>query len=326
MPQKNLLSFFSNTTNPKKPSPEISPVKGPSGSASKRRRLTVLDSDESSNEACQSSSHSSNFAPRKSQSNSPPVKTELNQVKKPENSAPALLGKSDPIIFYYLLPNLRHLQQINLLWMYRAMTPRKITINLLQTHVGLLIQGIPLFHNCPSNVFSVPYLALAKTFDFIEKITGRLKIIEILCNFFRSVGLLSPSDLSTCIYLCLNQLGPAYEGNELGVGETILLKALGATTGVGLEHLKATMKRQGDLGKVAESQTKKIDRISSLLVACRECEAKYLIRSLSGKLRIGLAEQTVLTALGQAACYTPFHSAAAVKEGSSRSGLLDAST
>ncbi|CAL8081991.1 unnamed protein product [Calicophoron daubneyi] len=205
---------------------------------------------------------------------------------------------------------------------------------------------------------SVPYLSLAKTFEFIESTSGRLKITEALCNFFRSVGLLSPSDLPICIHLCLNRLGPTYEGTELGVGETILLKALGMTTGVGLEHLKASLKKQGDLGTLAENirsrqktmftpkpltvsavfsrlkeiaamsgnaaQTKKVERICSLLVACRESEAKYLIRSLSGKLRIGLAEQTVLTALGQAAAYTPFHSAAAVKGSSSR--LLDAST
>lgn len=63
--------------------------------------------------------------------------------------------------------------------------------------------------------FRVPYDALARTFEEIENISARLKIIEILSNYFRSVIVLTPEDLLPSIYLCLNKLGPAYEGNSL---------------------------------------------------------------------------------------------------------------
>ncbi|XP_075220977.1 DNA ligase 1 isoform X2 [Lycorma delicatula] len=185
----------------------------------------------------------------------------------------------------------------------------------------------------------VPYMALARTMECIEAIRGRLKIIEILSNYFRSVIILSPKDLIPSVYLCLNKVAPDYHNIELGIAETSLIKAIGQSTGRSIAQIKADVASTGDLGIVAEqsrsnqrvmfkpapltvrfvfeklkdiaqmtgqaSMTKKLDKIQSLFIACRSSEARFLIRSLAGKLRIGLAEQSVLQALAVACVNTP---------------------
>ncbi|XP_070581060.1 DNA ligase 1-like isoform X2 [Ptychodera flava] len=197
----------------------------------------------------------------------------------------------------------------------------------------------PIDDACWKHGEKVPYLAVARTFEAIEEITARLKIVNILSNFFRSVIVLSPDDLLCCLYLCLNKLAPAYEGLELGIGETLLMKTIAQATGRSLEKIKADTAEKGDIGLVAEtsrsnqrtmfappkltasgvfaklkeianmtgnaSMSRKIEKIKGMFVACRQSEARYLIRSLTGKLRIGLAEQSVLAALGSAVALTP---------------------
>jgi DNA ligase-1 len=77
----------------------------------------------------------------------------------------------------------------------------------------------------------------------------------MLCNLFRSIIVLSPDDLLPCLYLCLNKLAPAYEGVELGLGETILMRAIAQATGRSVDKVKSDAQNKGDLGLVAEVGT-----------------------------------------------------------------------
>ena len=136
------------------------------------------------------------------------------------------------------------------------------------------------------------------------------------------------------VYLSVNKVAPSYEGMELGMGESLVLKAVAQATGKSLPVLKGMYETDGDLGTVAErakatqrtlfkpkqltvvnvyeklrrlattsgakSQTTKVDMLHQLLVAGNGVEPRFLARSVQGKLRIGLAEKTVIAALGQA--------------------------
>ncbi len=99
---------------------------------------------------------------------------------------------------------------------------------------------------------SVPYSALSSTLLLIEETSARLEIIRILSNFFRSVRSLSPNDLVYSVYLCVNKVAPEYDGIELGIGETIIMKAIADSTGRTVEQIKLDYKSKGDLGLVAE--------------------------------------------------------------------------
>ncbi|RMZ90386.1 hypothetical protein DV736_g2381, partial [Chaetothyriales sp. CBS 134916] len=196
----------------------------------------------------------------------------------------------------------------------------------------------------------VPYAALCTTFSLVELTTKRLQITAYCSAFLQQVLRLTPSDLLPTIQLMLNKLAADYAGIELGIGESLIMKAIGESSGRSLSAIKEDHKKIGDLGLVAAksrskqgqmfkpkaltvrsvheglleiakmeghgSQDQKVRAINKLMASADvssgsktvditkdkggPSEAKYLVRFLEGKLRLGLAEKTVIVALAQA--------------------------
>ncbi|CAD6505477.1 BgTH12-00968 [Blumeria graminis f. sp. triticale] len=196
----------------------------------------------------------------------------------------------------------------------------------------------------------VPYAALCATFSLIEMTSKRLLIASYCSLFLRKVLKLTPDDLLPTVLLMVNKLAADYAGIELGIGESLIMKAIGESTGRSLAVIKDSHKEIGDLGLVAvqsrakqptmfapkpltvrgvhkdlvyiatvsgqRAQSRKIDYIKKLLSAADtqnsgvkidntknkggSSEAKFIVRFLEGKLRLGLAEKTVLISLAQA--------------------------
>jgi len=188
---------------------------------------------------------------------------------------------------------------------------------------------------------AVRYAEIAEVLDRIEATTKRLEIQQMLREFFVRVLECDPSSLRYAVDLCCCQVAPAFHNVELGVGDGLLKKVVIKVTGRSRQAVQDMYQSLGDLGSVAKefkssqstlfgmkskplslrdvhaqfskiSVTSKADMkqqiIEKMIVAASGAEAKYLIRGLQAKLRIGLAEQTVLTSLAHALC--DFHCAA----------------
>ncbi|CAM9496229.1 unnamed protein product [Ectocarpus sp. 12 AP-2014] len=138
---------------------------------------------------------------------------------------------------------------------------------------------------------------------------------------------------------------------ELGIGDMVLQKSIQGATGRSAKDIKAAAQKAGDLGEVAQHSTKsqgtlsfgqtikalsardvleryraiarvkgnssgedKINRIKKMLVSCKGLQAKYIIRGLQGKMRVGLTDTTVMVSLSHAAVTCPSEAVLAAEE------------
>lgn len=172
---------------------------------------------------------------------------------------------------------------------------------------------------------------LAEHYDKIESTTKRLEMTEYLIQLLKAtpIGL-----FDKVVYLTLGQLYPAFMGVELGIADKLALRSLSKASRADEKELRKMMSKLGDLGSVAEkvlarkSQAfleseplevggvyesldriaktsgegavdAKVQTLSVLLSSVKPKEAKYILRMVTGKLRLGVADMTILDALAE---------------------------
>jgi DNA ligase-1 len=175
----------------------------------------------------------------------------------------------------------------------------------------------------------VEYEVVAEAYRDLEQASGRLMLIERLAALLVQ----TPQDLlPTVCYLCQGQVAPEFAGVDLGLAEKLALRAVATATEVGTDDVVAAVREAGDLGQAAEqllvetaqdrkpslqvaavvdtlhqiaraegsgSQGRKLDLLAGLLALATPLEARYLLRLVTGNLRLGIGTPTILDALAQ---------------------------
>ncbi len=176
------------------------------------------------------------------------------------------------------------------------------------------------------------YSLVAEYFEKLEATSGRLQMTEILSSLFKETP---KSDLPLLAYLMQGKLRPDYEGVELGIAEKLALRALGTASGKTTQEVKDAYIKAGDIGSAAQallagggagerqaslvsepltlrrvygsllsiaktsgggSIESKLRELVSLLNDATPVEAKYVLRTAMGVLRLGVADYTILDA------------------------------
>ena len=173
------------------------------------------------------------------------------------------------------------------------------------------------------------YSLMADAYEKIEATTKRLEMTDYLVEFLKK----TPKDaIDKVAYLTQGKLYPDFVGIEIGVAEKLAIRAVARATGRSEKEIEENMKKTGDLGETTQkflekktqvtffqetltvekvydtfdkmarstgagSMDQKINLLAGLLSNATPKEAKYIIRTVTGELRLGIADMTVLDAL-----------------------------
>jgi DNA ligase 1 len=185
-----------------------------------------------------------------------------------------------------------------------------------------------------NNGGTLDFSYLVDTFEKMEQTTSRLMLTDHLVSLLKKTP---PSAIDKVVYLIQGKLYPDYEGIELGLAEKMVLRALSQSiAGLNIGSLSKAYRETGDLGDAASkiigakknknqvalfpsakmtvervyltldkiartagpgSQELKIRLVSGLLNDSTAREARFVLKLIMAKLRLGIADYTVMDAL-----------------------------
>ncbi len=164
------------------------------------------------------------------------------------------------------------------------------------------------------------YSELANVYEKLESTTKRLQKTLYVSNLLEKA---TDDELDKIMLLLEGRAYPAWDQRELGVASQMMLKAINAATGIGINDVAREWKKTGDLGKTTEnlistkkqatlhqeeleiskvfsnlrklpetsgtgSSERKIQIISELLTSATPKEARYVTRTILQQMRVGL--------------------------------------
>jgi len=171
------------------------------------------------------------------------------------------------------------------------------------------------------------YRILAQFYERIEKTTSRIEMVSSLVELFKK----TPKELiDKVVYLSIGKIAPEYTGLDYNFGEKLAIRALSRVLKIPASEIERRVRQEGDLGEAGKklyeelgfkpegaltveevyngllniakavgigSQERKISIFSSLLKKATPLEAKYLLRTITERLRLGIGDNTILEAL-----------------------------
>jgi len=175
------------------------------------------------------------------------------------------------------------------------------------------------------------YTALVDVYDRLAATDSNNEKRDILAGAFADAGEM----LVRLVTLARGRLSPAYDRTELGVSSSLTLEAVRRATGAPETAMREKWRETGDLGDAAAwavengsqqtlfsstltvervhdglrelatyggtgSQDRKVDALAGLLADADADEARYVVRTALGHMRVGVGEGTIRDAIAHA--------------------------